>query len=436
MDVPTRCDVVVIGGGPGGSTAATLLSQRGYDVVLLEKAKHPRYNVGESLIPHFWKYCELTGVDEQVEADGFISKAGGTVVWNDVIRQMRFRDFGYARPALHVERDRFDKILLDYARAQGASVFEEVAVTGATLADAGESSVSYRRLGSGESGQVACRFVVDASGQGAVLARQLGIRVIDEGFRFMSIWGYFENSWYVAADGQAHPFSKLRDVPPTTFVSNIDRWGWLWHIPLRESTSIGFVLPQEDLKAIKGSDEALEEYFVRRCGELPYLGRLLEEAEYVDGSFHVIRDYSYRPSRSTGPGFFLIGDAAAFTDPIFSIGVVLAMYSAYLATWAIEHSFRNPARTHVYQAMFANQFETRLEASRSLALPRYGYGGPEGDLVKQSISFETSLEQELMYVVSTLTTRSQNYVEMSEDSSGPPITSDKYRVLEEIEWAA
>src|SRR5688500_16372139 len=143
MDVPSRCDVVVIGGGPGGSTAATLLGQSGYDVVLLEKAKHPRYNVGESLIPHFWKYCELTGADEQVEADGFIAKAGGTVVWDGVIRQMRFRDFGYARPALHVERDRFDKILLDYARAQGASVFEEVAVTGATLADAGQSSVSY-----------------------------------------------------------------------------------------------------------------------------------------------------------------------------------------------------------------------------------------------------------------------------------------------------
>jgi flavin-dependent dehydrogenase len=252
----------------------------------------------------------------------------------------------------------------------------------------------------------------------------------------MSIWGYFRNSRYVAADGRAYPFEMLSRVPPTTFVSNMDGWSWLWHIPQRESTSVGFVIPQEELKAIKSSDEALESYFVRRCRELPYLSRLLDEAEYVEGSFHAIRDYSYRPSRLAGPGFFLIGDAAAFVDPIFSIGVVLAMYSAYLASWAIEQSLKHPGRSAAYQAMFSTQFETRLEASRSLALPRYGYGGPEGDMVKQSISFETSLEQELMYVVSTLTTRSQNFMEMSQSRAGPPITSSKYRVLDEIEWAA
>ena len=110
--VPKQCDVAVIGGGPAGSMAAALLSQKGYEVVLFEKKKQPRYNVGESLIPHFWKYCELGKVADKIEEEGFIQKAGGTVVWNGVIRQIAFKNFGYSRPALHVERDRFDHILL------------------------------------------------------------------------------------------------------------------------------------------------------------------------------------------------------------------------------------------------------------------------------------------------------------------------------------
>lgn len=432
INIPQKTDVVVIGGGPAGSTVSTMLSRMGYDVVLLEKAKHPRYSVGESLIPHFWKYCEYTGSDKKIEADGFIQKAGGTVVWDGVIRQMQFKDFGYNRPALHVERERFDHILLQYARSQGVQVFEEVAVVKADLDQGKHSSVDYRRNGEKATNSISCRFVVDASGQNAVLAKQLGIRLIDEGFRFMSIWGYFDGSKYIAADGKAHDFDQLRVVPPTTFVSNLDGWGWMWHIPQRESTSIGLVLPQEQMKAIKNSDEALEKYFLRKCYEIPYLDRLLENAKYIEGSFHIIRDYSYRPAKLAGPGYFLLGDAAAFVDPIFSIGVVLAMYSAYLAGWAIDRSLKNPDRTAANQAIFARQYLTRLEASRALALPRYGYGGKDGEMVKTSIQFETSLEQELMYVVSTLTTRSENFVQMSKHKGGDMVTSNKYRQLEEI----
>jgi len=432
MNIPKHCDVVVIGGGPAGSTVGTLLSQKGYEVVLFDKAKHPRYTVGESLIPHFWKYCEYTKVADKIDAEGFIRKAGGTVVWGGVIRQMAFKDFGYTRPALHVERDRFDYILLEHAREQGVQIFEEVSVLKANLNSGERVSVMYRPSGENMSDEIACRFVVDASGQSAVLARQLGIRVIDEGFRFMSIWGYFTGSKYVAADGKAYAFEHLRTIPPTTFVSNIDGWGWLWHIPQRESTSVGLVLPQEQMKAVKATDEALEAYFLRRCYETPYLNRLLENAQYCEGSLHVIRDYSYRPTQLAGPGYFLIGDAAAFIDPIFSIGIVLAMYSAYTATWAIDRSFQRPSRVADNQAMFARQFQTRLEASRALALPRYGYGGQDGEMVKASIQFETALEQELMYVVSTLTTRSENFVEMVQNAHGQRVTSNKFRMLEEI----
>src|SRR3990172_5129471 len=217
VNIPKRCDVVVIGGGPAVSTTATLLRQKGYSVALFDRAKHPRYKVGESMIPHFWKYCELSGVDQKIDAEGFIQKAGGTVVWNGVIRQMQFKDFGYVRPALHVERDRFDQILLEHARECGTQVYEEVAVLGADFAVGDSVTVNYRRTGEGTCDLIRCCFVVDASGQDAVIARQLGVRVIDDGFRFMSIWGYFKDSKYVAADGRAYPFECLRSVHPTTF---------------------------------------------------------------------------------------------------------------------------------------------------------------------------------------------------------------------------
>ncbi len=432
MNIPKKCDVVVIGGGPGGSSVSTMLARMGYDVVLFDKVRHPRYVVGESLIPHFWKYCEHMGVDQRIADDGFIQKAGGTVIWNGVIRQMQFKDFGYPRPALHVERDRFDNILLRYAQECGVQVFEEVTALKVNFKADDSAVVVYRPNGEKSEAEIACRFVVDASGQGAVLARQLDIRVIDEGFRFMSIWGYFKDSKYVAADGRAYNFEHLRQVPPTTFVTNIDGWGWVWHIPQRDSTSVGLILPQEQMKAIKASDEALESYFVRRCREIPYLNRLLENATYCEGSFHAIRDYSYRPTKLAGPGFFLLGDAAAFIDPIFSIGIVIAMYSAYLASWAIDRSLKRPATTANNQAIFAQQFQMRLAASRALALPRYGYGDDESQKVQTSIQFETSFEQELMYVVSTLTTRSENFVQMSQSKNGAMVTSNKYRKIEDI----
>lgn len=433
MNIPKNCDVVIIGGGPAGSTAATMLSRLGYEVVLFEKAKHPRYTVGESIIPHFWKYCEQINVDKKIEDEGFIQKSGGTVVWNGIIRQMQFKSFGYKRPALHVERDRFDQILLEHAVEQGARVFEEVTVVKAELPVNGEAArVEYRANGDKTTDQITCRFVLDASGQHAVLAKQLGIRVIDEGFRFMSIWGYFDDSKYIAADGRAHDFKELRAVPPTTFVSNIDGWGWLWHIPQREHTSVGLILPKEQMQAIKGSDEALEKYFIRRCYEIPYLNRLLENAKYCEGNFHAVRDYSYRPTQLAGPGFFLLGDAAAFIDPIFSIGVVLAMFSAGLASWAIDRSLKKPSLTEDSRELFMRHFQNRLEVSRALALPSYGYGDEETDRVRTSIKWETSLELELMHVVSTLTTRSENFVNMIGAEDAKKITSNKYWVLEDI----
>ncbi len=435
MNIPARCDVVVIGGGPAGAIAGTLLTKKGYDVVLLEKKKHPRYMVGESLTPHFWKYCDLAGASQKLEADGFVAKAGGTVIWNGVIRQLRFKEFGFTRPAMHVERDRFDHILLQNARERGVRVFEEVTAWKVDLDGDAESTVAYRHVNEEAAGTIACRFVVDASGQSAVIAKQLGLRVIDEGFRFMSVWGYFDDSMYVAADGQAHPFDHLKSVPPTTFISSIagmGDWGWVWHIPLRDTTSVGLVLPLDEMKAVKASDEGWQAYLLRKCYEIPYLDRLLERAHFREDSVHVIRDYSYRPTRLAGPGFFLAGDAAAFVDPISSIGVALAMYSGYMAAWAIDRSFRLPEQSGHAQSVYDKLYRGRLEVARSLALPRYSASGNASDLAKLAIHFDSGIEQELMFVVSVVWSRNENFNEMAQKRDGQPIVSDRFKVLQEI----
>ncbi len=417
MNIPNECDIVVIGGGPAGSMAATFLSQNGYNVVLLEKAKHPRPHVGESLIPHFWKYCDLAGVSDKIAAEGFLGKAGGTVVWNDQMQQLSFREFGYTRPGLHVERDRFDQILLENAREKGAQIFEEVAVLEVKFSDeiSGKQTVNYRSIPDKILGKITCQFVVDASGQNSVVAKQLGCRVFDESFRFMSMWGYFNNSKYMGCDGKAHPRDDLCKVPMTTLACSLPEtgdWGWSWHIPLKETTSVGLIFPHEFIKTAKRSGESSESFFLRQCYEHKILSQMLETAQYCEGSVRKIQDYSYRSTQIAGSGFFLIGDAAGFVDPIFSVGMTFGMYSASLVAWAIDRCLTKPQSCTHTQALFSHQLKGRLEMSRSLALPHYQSEGQASELAKKALQFESSVEQELIGFASSMLTRGENFKDL------------------------
>lgn len=416
----SSADIVVIGGGPAGSTAGALLAMAGYEVVVLERDIHPREHVGESVIPHFWKYCDRLKVTDKLLNEKFIQKAGGTVVWNDEIRLMAFKQFGYERPALHVERDRFDHILLQNCRERGASVHEGISVSRIEKGPDNKMFVYYRFQDQRAEYRIQCREVIDASGQSSVIARQLKLRVLDEGFRFLAMWGYFDDAKYVDTEGRARPFADLVTRPPTTFVTSIgDQFGWSWHIPLRANTSIGLVLPIRDLKQQLGKGEH-ESYYQKQCHTLPYLARLLESASFKEGSFRMTRDYSYRAKSFTGEGWTLIGDAAAFVDPIFSLGVTFAMYTGTLAAQLLASGLQKAESMPYCRWVYGDQLSRRIATARALALPHFVREDSLTDDLKPerlSLEWEPEVEKSLVHTVALMTDRSVNFHNMVDQGS-------------------
>ncbi len=413
--IPKKCTVLVIGGGPAGSSAATHLAKSGVDVVLLERAEFPRNQMGESLIPHFWKFTDQLGVSEKIQQQGFLSKAGGITVWNGTVQQILFSDYGYTRPGLHVERDIFDNLLLEHAQQQGALVFNRVAVKKVDLSTA-EPVVSYvdTRGTSNIAGTIQCRFVVDASGHSSLLAHQLGTRhSISSEMNFLSLWGYFKNSRYVGVDRQSHASSELKSVAPVTFVMSHE-YGWLWHIVLREKTSVGLIVQSDKMKGMDKQQREL--YFKQSCTRLPHLKDLLRGAQFIDGSLQYRPDYSYYATQSCKENYYCIGDAAGFVDPIFSHGIQNAFYNAALASLAISESLKNTAKSARYAQLCESRIQQFYGFSRALSLGDFGVNGVHRDLVKSLMKAMPPLELELMLVASEMTNRSENFKQLAHEA--------------------
>jgi halogenation protein CepH len=350
-------DVVVVGGGPAGSTVATLVAKAGHRVILLEKAFHPRHSVGESLLPAtIHGVCRLLGVWDKIHEAGFVRKRGGVFRWGREEEPWTFSfamaTLGEADYAFQVERARFDEILLRNAEEAGVDVREGWKVLDGIPGDDGGLGGVIAREEDGEDVSIRARFVIDASGNSSRLASYAGKRIYSEFFRNVAVYGYYKGA-------------KRVDPPNSgNIVTSAFRNGWCWFIPLSdELTSVGAVVDRTRAGVIaKDRVAALEEF----ANEAPLVRDLLSGAERVtDGMYGEVRtrkDWSYSNERLHAPGLLLVGDAACFIDPVFSSGVHLATYAGVLAARTVNTILQDPTTSE--QAL--SEFDRRYRREFSL----------------------------------------------------------------------
>lgn len=339
-------DVVVIGGGPAGSTTATLLARRGWRVVLLEKERHPRFHIGESLLPMNLPILERLGVLDRVRAMGVYKPGADFPVDGDRLNTFRF---GRAlRPgaghAYQVRREEFDRMLFEHARDSGVDAREQVCVESVeweggrparVRARAGEDALAIRM-----------RYLVDASGRDTFLGNALGLKRRNARHASAALFSHFR--------GVAH-----RDGEDGGNIT-VQRFahGWIWVIPLRDGiTSVGAVGTPDFMRQRKGDSEAL---LMRTLLADPMLARRMQLAERV-APVHVTGNYSYTSRRMAGPGWVMVGDAYAFIDPVFSSGVYLGMNSGECAAGVVDGALREPARERALQQAMERRLRRGLK---------------------------------------------------------------------------
>jgi len=324
--ISDRYPVVIIGGGPAGSAAATILSQRGVRCVVFERERFPRFHIGESLIPDTYWTLRRMNLIEKLRASHFVKKYSVQFVADDGRLSAPFYFMNH-RPhessqTWQVLRSEFDQLLLNTAREHGAEVHEGVRVSDVLFE--GDRAVGVRISDlEGQPRVVRCDVVIDASGQSSLLMHKLNLKIPDPVLRKGAIWTYFQG---------AHR-DQGQDEGATIVLQVQGKKGWFWYIPLHNDiVSVGITADFDYLFSGRGIDHGrIYEEELERC---PAVKQRVAKGRRV-ARYYATKDFSYRAKQAAGNGWVLVGDALGFLDPLYSSGVLLALKSGELAADAV-----------------------------------------------------------------------------------------------------
>lgn len=342
-------DVLVIGGGPAGTTIASLLAQKGRNVCLLEKAYHPRFHIGESLLPMNLPILEKLGVLEQVDAIGIKKYAAE---FNSLVTTPCQDIFYFAKAAkknhpfaYEVRRSEFDEILFKNCQQKGVIALEGMTVTHT------ESNSTIKKLqardNKGIQHEFTGRYLIDASGRDTVLARQLKSKQKNSQHQMAAIYGHFYNVERRAGKDEGN-------ISIYWF-----QHGWIWMIPLKDGMiSIGCVCWPEYLKT---RNTSLDGFLQKTLHLIPEISKRMKNAQ-IEGNAQATGNYSYHSDIMSGENFLIIGDAYAFVDPVFSSGVYLAMQSAVVGADLVDQLLDKPAYSKKLISQFENTVKQEIKA--------------------------------------------------------------------------
>ncbi len=364
-------DVIVIGGGPAGSTTSTLIAQHGYRVELFEREHFPRFHIGESLIPETYWVLKRLNMLPKMQKSHFVQKHSVQFVNASGKLSAPFY-FSDNKPhecsqTWQVVRSEFDQMMLNNAREHGVQAHEGVRVLD-VLFD-GDRAVGVRiRDQQNQDREVFAKVVVDASGQSALLQNRFKLRLWDPVLNKGAIWTYWEGAYRDAG----------RDEGATLVLQTADKQGWFWYIPLHNNiVSVGVVAPFDYLFKGRVSHEQTYEDEVERS---PAVKQRVVTASRATGYF-VTKDYSYRSKQVAGDGWVLVGDAFGFLDPLYSSGVLLALYSGQLAADAVAEGLAAGDTSAAQLGKWGAGFNDGVDRMRRLVCEYYS-GFSFGEFVR------------------------------------------------------
>jgi flavin-dependent dehydrogenase len=372
--VASDSDVVVIGGGPAGSTASTLIAQQGWKVQLFEREHFPRFHIGESLIPETYWVLKRLNMLEKMKDSHFVKKYSVQFVneHGKLSEPFYFMDHKphECSQTWQVYRQEFDQMMLQNAREHGVAVHEGIRVLEVLFE--GERAVGVRIIDEhGQEQEVRAKVVVDASGQGSLIMSRLNLRDWDPVLRKAALWTYWQGAQRDSG----------RDEGATLVVQVQGKTGWFWYIPLHNDiVSVGVVASYEYLFQNRAEKDNEAIYFaeVDRC---PGVKKRIAPGRRV-GPFRAAKEYSYRSRQAAGDGWVLVGDAFGFLDPLYSSGVLLALTSASLAADAIADGLKMGDTRARQLGRWEANFTKGMERMRRLVCEYYD-GFSFGRFVRQ-----------------------------------------------------